>query len=141
MAAKYTPEGEGFAKENWILKFDVMQSICTDFSEAVLEVIVRSSSNESRIFRLNLDRQVDAWMLLSVNINRQRSSVISVKEKLLWPAHACAHSSAILSSQETKSWECAQSGTAWIRVSRWKIWVRNVVGFWTVLHDSEIMGV
>ena len=43
MAAKYTPEGEGLAKEGWILKFDVMQSICTDFSEAVLEVIVRSS--------------------------------------------------------------------------------------------------
>ena len=31
MAAKYTPEGDGIAGECWNLKFDVVQSICTEF--------------------------------------------------------------------------------------------------------------
>ena len=35
IAAKYTLEGEGLAREGWSLKFDVIQSICTDFSEAL----------------------------------------------------------------------------------------------------------
>ena len=60
----------------------------------------------SRWVRLILECQVNTWQLISVNINRQRSSVISViKEKLLGPAHACAHSPDIFSIQETKSWD------------------------------------
>ena len=55
-------------------------------------------------FRLNLDRQVDAWQLILVNINRWRSLDIStVKETLLGLAHARTHSPAIVSIQETKT--------------------------------------
>ena len=43
MAAKYSPEGEGLAGEGWSLKFDVDQSICTEFSEALCEATVKSN--------------------------------------------------------------------------------------------------
>ena len=43
---------------------------------------------------------------MSANINRQRSLHIStMKEKLLGPPHARTHTPAILSIQETKSWD------------------------------------
>ena len=34
-AAKYTSEGEGLAGEGWSFIFDVIESICTDFSGAL----------------------------------------------------------------------------------------------------------
>ena len=53
---------------------------------------------------------VNTWQLISVNINRPRSSDISViKEKLFCPAHARALS-AILSIQETYSWDVPNLG-------------------------------
>ena len=49
---------------------------------------------------------MNVWRLISVNINRQRSLDIStIKEKSLGPAHTRTHTPAILSIQETKSWD------------------------------------
>ena len=52
MAAKCTLEGEGLAGEEWTFKPDVIAGICTEFSEALFEAVVNSSSRKSRIFRL-----------------------------------------------------------------------------------------
>ena len=43
MAAKFTPEGEGLAEGGWNIKPEVISAICTDFSEALFEAIVKSS--------------------------------------------------------------------------------------------------
>ena len=59
-----------------------------------------------RWFRLRIEGRTNTWQLISVNINRQRSSDISViKEKLLGPARVHAHVPVIFSIQETKSWD------------------------------------
>ena len=50
MDAKYTLEGEGHAGEGWNIKPDVIAGICTEFSEALFEAVVNSSSRKSRIF-------------------------------------------------------------------------------------------
>ena len=43
MAAKFTPEGEGLARESWNIKHEVISAICAKFSEALFEAIVESS--------------------------------------------------------------------------------------------------
>ena len=43
MAAKYTPEGKGVAGERRYVKPGVFAAICTFFSEALFEAIVKSS--------------------------------------------------------------------------------------------------
>ena len=49
--------------------------------------------------------QAGAWQLISVNINRQRSSAVSlIVEKLLTPVCAHARLPVIFSLQETRSW-------------------------------------
>ena len=42
LVAKYAFEGEGFAGEGWKIELDVIAAICTEFSEAVSEAIVKS---------------------------------------------------------------------------------------------------
>ena len=52
------------------------------------------------------DRQGVTWQLISVNVDRQTSDDIEViKEKLLGLEHARNGTLAILSVQETKSWD------------------------------------
>ena len=59
--------------------------------------------------RLNPDRQVSAWQLISVNINLQWSSDIStIKEKLLGPDHACTDTRKARAEHLVKS--CLQPG-------------------------------
>ena len=48
---------------------------------------------------------MDVWQLVSVNINRQQSLDISTIKEILGPADACTHSLAILSIQETESYD------------------------------------
>ena len=50
--------------------------------------------------------QAGAWHLISVNVNRQCSSDMSViAEKLLEPVRMRAHMPVIFSVQETRSWD------------------------------------
>ena len=105
MVAKYTPEGDCLAGKGWDIKSEVTAGICTEFID-LFESVVNSSSRKNRIFRLFLDCRVDTWRLISVTINRQRSlDAPTTKEKLLGPARSHTHSLAILSIQETKSWD------------------------------------
>ena len=59
MAAKFSPEGDDRAGEGWNIKSEVIFAICTEFTEALFEVVVNSSWGKRHIFRLNSDRQVD----------------------------------------------------------------------------------
>ena len=43
IAATYTLEGEVLAGEGWNIKPDVIEAICTDFSEPLFEPVVDSS--------------------------------------------------------------------------------------------------
>ena len=43
MAAKYTPEGEGHARNGWTVKSEGIARICTEFSEALFEAVVHAS--------------------------------------------------------------------------------------------------
>ena len=93
MAAKYKKAGIA----NLMLLPQSVQML------ALFEAIAKSSRRTRRIFRLNPGRHVNAWKLISVNINRQRSSDIStIKVQLLGPPHP-----AILSIQEMcLIWNC-----------------------------------
>ena len=87
-------------------KLGLLQQSLLILVKLFLQAIVKSSWRTSRSFRLNPERQVNTWQLVSVHINRQRSLDIStMKKKTLQLAHACAHSLAILSIQEAKSWD------------------------------------
>ena len=142
MAANFSPEGDGLSGEGWNIKPEVIATICTEFSEALFEAVVNTSRRKSRIFRLIPDCQMDVWQLVSVNINRQRSLDIStIKEKLLGPAHARTHTPAILSIQETKSWDVPNLDLSGYVCYGSKSWFRNIVGSKTVLHNIEIMEV
>ena len=105
LAAKYTREGEGLADEGWFIDKDVVSKICKDFNDVLFETVVKSSRPTTRMIgRLPKD-QACAWQLISVNINRQCSSVISViVENLLTPVCAHAHRPVIFPIQETRSW-------------------------------------
>ena len=79
---------------------------------------------------------------LSVNIHRQRSSDISViKEELLDHAHSCAHSLAILSIQEPKSWDVSNLELLEYVCYGSKSGFATLVVFRPVLHNYEIMEV
>ena len=43
MATKYTLEGEGLAGEGWNVKPEVVAAKCTEFGEALSEVVVHPS--------------------------------------------------------------------------------------------------
>ena len=43
VAAKYTHEGDGHAEEGWAIDMNVVSTICTDFSHALFETMVKSS--------------------------------------------------------------------------------------------------
>ena len=123
-------------------KGTVISAICTELSEALFEAIVKSSLHLSRWFRLGTD-QVDTWQLISVNVNRQRSSDISVIEEKLFSwscSRARARSCHFLQARD-KVLGCPQPGTAWICVLWEQSGVRNVVGVRSVLHNWEIMEV
>ena len=73
MAAKYAPEGDGLAGEGWNSEPESLpQSV-----QRLVRPLSRPLSNQAdarvAFFRLNPDRQVDAWQLISVYVNRQRS--------------------------------------------------------------------
>ena len=43
LAARFTPEGEGLADQGWTNNHDILGAICTDYSEALSEAIVKTS--------------------------------------------------------------------------------------------------
>ena len=43
LAARFTLEGEGLADQGWTMNHDIIGAICTDYREALLEAIVKTS--------------------------------------------------------------------------------------------------
>ena len=41
LAAKYTREGEGHAKEGWHITSEVVSKVCTDLDDILFETVVR----------------------------------------------------------------------------------------------------
>ena len=72
LAAKFTPEREGLADQGWIINHDIIGAICTDYSEALFEAIVKTSWQQNRLCGFCPKVQGYTWQLISVNINRQR---------------------------------------------------------------------
>ena len=73
-------------ERNGVHKFDVIQSISTEFSEALYEATVKSNWRTSRIFRPSLDRP--GWRLTAGFKRHWSLDVVTRKEKLLGLAHA-----------------------------------------------------
>ena len=140
IAAKYTLEGEGLAGKGWDIMSEVFAGICTEFSKRLFEAVVGSGKRMGRVPRLFPDCQDATWQLISVNINRQTSADIEVmKEKLLGFEHTHKCSPAILSVQETKSWDTPNLEL--------KVFVcygnKNgciAVGFRQIQHNQEVVG-
>ena len=142
-AAKYTPEGEGLAREGWNIKPDVLAGICVELSEA--------------LFLKPWLLQADEWVecsdsnLIAERLLGNLFQSISTGKRLLtsrpsrknsWDLITRKRTPTILSVQETKSWDVPNLELqGFIRVSRSQTWVcNNVVGFWT-FHTQEIMEV
>ena len=43
LAARFTPESEGFADQGWTVNHNIIGAICTDCSEALFEAILGAS--------------------------------------------------------------------------------------------------
>ena len=43
MAAKFTPEGDGLAGGGWNIEPDVISAVCSEFRDALIEAIAKSS--------------------------------------------------------------------------------------------------
>ena len=78
IVAKYTPEGEGLAGEGWNSKPGDFEAICTVFSGPLFEAIVNSTGRANCWVRFRPECLFNTWLLISVNVYRQRSSDISV---------------------------------------------------------------
>ena len=72
LAAKYARDGEGHADESWFIDEDVVSKTCRDFNDNLF-----LDGGEVKLTRLP-EEQASVWQLISVSINRQCSSAISV---------------------------------------------------------------
>ena len=84
--------------------------------------------------------QADAWQLISVDINHQCSSDISViAENLLEPFRMRAHVPVIFSIQETKFWDVPNLELPGHVCYGSKLGARHVVSFGSVLQNYEVL--